>query len=92
LSFQQNPRRIPHFSGRQLIFPPQDWNRIAFLHVWIVVGKSGKPQNVKPLRSAGKDYKESALNAMRSWHFKPGTCDGEPMPMPITVEIPATPR
>jgi TonB family protein len=82
----------PETSGRQLIFLPQDWNRIAFLHVWIVVDKNGKLKTVKLLRSASKDYEKSAQNAIRSWHFKPGTCDGEPMPMPMTIEVPATPR
>ena len=57
--------------------------------VWLVVETKGKPQNTKVVRPRDKKLDETALRAIRVWRFKPGTCDGEPMPMPVNVEVPS---
>lgn len=53
----------------------------------LVIDTKGKPQNVTVLRSGRKNYDESALSAVRAWRFKPATCNGEPMPVQINVEV-----
>ncbi|HXC00116.1 MAG TPA: energy transducer TonB [Terriglobales bacterium] len=55
--------------------------------LWMIVNVKGEPQGVKVIRSAGKQFDDPAMNAVRAWHFKPATCNGEPMPAPISVEI-----
>jgi TonB family protein len=55
--------------------------------LWMIVDTKGKPQDLKIARSGGKQFDDSALAAIRSWRFKPGTCNGEPMPLPISVAI-----
>jgi TonB family protein len=53
----------------------------------LVVDTKGKPQNVKVLRPQHKDYEKSALSSVRGWRFKPATCNGEPMPTIINVQV-----
>jgi TonB family protein len=55
--------------------------------LWMIVDIKGKPQNVKIIRSNEKRFNDSALSAARGWQFKPGTCNGEPMPLPVRFEI-----
>jgi TonB family protein len=53
----------------------------------LVVDTKGKPQNVRVLRPQHKDYEKSALSSVRVWRFKPATCNGEPMPTMINVQV-----
>lgn len=55
--------------------------------VSLVVDIKGKPQNVRVLRRGRKNYDDSALSAVRAWRFKPATCNGDPMPIQINVEV-----
>ena len=55
--------------------------------LWMIVDTKGKPQDVKVSRSGGKQFDDSAMAAVRAWRFKPATCNGEPMGVPINVEI-----
>jgi TonB family protein len=63
-------------------------DRQSSVALWMVVDTKGKPQNLKISRSGGKQFDESALTTVRGWRFKPGTCNGEPIPMPINLEVP----
>ena len=85
-------REPPSLSMDELILPGLDPERIAWLRIWFVVDAKGKAQQIRVLHSASKVSNARALDTVRSWHFKPGTCDGKPMPMPMTFEIPSTPR
>jgi len=58
----------------------------------LVVDRDGKPQELKVVQSVGKDFDDHALAAVGRWKFRPGTCDGEPIPMEISVEIDFHPR
>jgi TonB family protein len=69
------------------MFPLGTRDRPTSVVLWVVVDIQGKPQEVKVSRSGGKQLDESALSVIRGWRFKPGTCNGEPMPMPINVEF-----
>jgi TonB family protein len=53
----------------------------------VVVDIKGNPQNVKVLRPGRKNFDDSAISAVRGWRFKPATCDGEPMALPMNVEV-----
>jgi TonB family protein len=53
----------------------------------VIVDTKGKPQDVKVLHPADKNFDNSALSAVRGWRFKPATCDGVPMQVQINVQI-----
>jgi TonB family protein len=53
----------------------------------LVVDTQGKPQDLQVSRSGGEEFDEAALATVQKWRFKPGTCDGEPMPMEVAVEV-----
>jgi TonB family protein len=53
----------------------------------LIVDVQGKPQSVRVRESGGKGLDESALKALRKWRFTPASCDGEPMPEEIDVQI-----
>jgi TonB family protein len=59
----------------------------AIVGLSLVVDVKGKPQNVKVVNSGGARFDDAALTAVRSWRFKPSTCNGEPMPMQINMKI-----
>lgn len=61
-------------------------DRHAQVLLSLIVDRNGKPQDLRVRRSAGTDFGQRALDAVRRWKFKPGTCDGEPIPMEINVE------
>jgi TonB family protein len=62
-------------------------DRHASVLLWLIIDIKGKPQALRISRSAGKDFDNSALAAVRAWRFKPATCNGEPMPLALSVEV-----
>lgn len=62
-------------------------DRHASVLLWLIIDIKGKPQALRISRSAGKDFDNSALAAVRAWRFKPATCNGEPMPFALSVEV-----
>jgi len=85
-------REAPSLSIDELEFPGLDPERIAWLRIWFVVDVKGKAQDIRVLHSASKVSNAKALETVRNWRFKPGTCDGKPMSMTMTMEVPSTPR
>jgi hypothetical protein len=83
---------LPAASGGGFMSPALDLENVAWLKVWLVVDAKGKPQNLRVLRPADKHTYEKAWNMVRDWHFRPGTCDGKPISMPLALQIPFTPR
>jgi TonB family protein len=69
--------------------PAMPWRAASDSNVTLelLVNIKGTPQDVKVLRSGGKSFDESAINAVRGWHFKPATCNGIPMATMISVEV-----
>jgi hypothetical protein len=59
------------------------------IRLWFVVDAKGRPQYLKPVPPSRKDSNESVLNWVQHWNFRPGTCDGKPIPMPMTMDVPA---
>ncbi len=68
-------------------FPTGSGNGSSFVVLSLTVDTQGKPQDLKVSRSGGQGFDDAALAAVQKWRFKPGTCDGDPMPMEIAVEV-----
>jgi TonB family protein len=62
-------------------------DRQSSVLLWMIVDTKGKPQDLRIARSGGKQFDDSALTTVRGWRFKPGTCNGEPIPMQVNLEI-----
>ena len=62
------------------------------IRLWSVIDTKGRPQYLKVLPPARKDSNESVLNWVQHWNFSPGTCDGKPIPMELTMDVPAAAR
>jgi len=55
--------------------------------VALLVDAHGNPQNVHVIRTLGMGLDEQALKAVRRYRFKPGTKDGKPVPVMISVAV-----
>jgi TonB family protein len=53
----------------------------------LIVDQKGKPQDLKVAKSGGKDFDKDAVSAVSRWRYKPATCDGEPIPAQLEVQI-----
>jgi TonB family protein len=54
----------------------------------LIVDTKGEPQNIKISQSGGPGFDEQVVATVeQQWRFKPGTCDGEPMPMKIQAVL-----
>jgi hypothetical protein len=82
----------PTITGSSMAFPAPNMDRVSWVRVWFVVDPKGKPQNLRVLRTVAKGSNESASNILHSLHFKSATCDGKPIPMAMTLELPFTPK
>jgi TonB family protein len=52
----------------------------------IVVTREGKVDDVKVVRGLDPGLDQSAVDTVRQWRFNPGTKDGQPVNVQITVE------
>jgi Gram-negative bacterial TonB protein C-terminal len=64
----------------------------AMIRVWFVVDTKGRAQNLKVLPPASSKLNESVLNWVRHWNFSPGKCDGKPMAMEMSMDVPSAAR
>ena len=55
--------------------------------VGMVVDKSGKPSDLKIIRSAGPGVDASVLAAVSQYRFTPGTVSNEPIATPLNLEV-----
>jgi periplasmic protein TonB len=53
----------------------------------IIVDTHGNPQNPRVVQRLGMGLDEKAIEAIRRYKFKPGTRDGKPVPVLITIEV-----
>jgi TonB family protein len=51
------------------------------------VGEDGYAHNIYTLRMLGLGLDEKAVEAVRQWHFQPGTKDGMPVRVHATIEV-----
>ena len=52
----------------------------------LVVGTDGLPSDVCVLKAAGSGLDEKAIEAVRAWRFEPGTKEGIPVPILMSVD------
>jgi TonB family protein len=55
--------------------------------VQCIVDTRGMPQHVHTVKKLGMGLDEKALEAVRQYRFKPGTLDGKPVSVAITIEV-----
>ena len=55
--------------------------------LYLEVDETGKPKNIRVLRSLGLGLDEKAIEAVTQWRFKPGTTNGVPVTMATTVKV-----
>jgi periplasmic protein TonB len=53
----------------------------------VVVDASGKPRDLKVIRSLGLGLDEKAMEAVERWKFRPGYKDGKPVPVRASIEV-----
>ena len=53
----------------------------------LVVGKDGRPYNIRVWQSLGMGLDEKAIEAVGHWRFKPAALNGQPVPTQIEVEV-----
>jgi TonB family protein len=68
-------------------FASRDEGPPVSVRVSLIVDTKGKPENVKVVNSGGAHFDELAVGNVRGWRFKPATCNGEPMPFQINVDV-----
>jgi TonB family protein len=52
-----------------------------------VIGKDGVPQNLRVKKSPSTSLSRSAMNAVRTWHYRPYVLNGEPVEVETTINI-----
>lgn len=55
--------------------------------LYLVVGKDGKPYNIRVGQALGMGLDEKAIEAVKRWRFKPATLNGEPVATQIGVQV-----
>lgn len=55
--------------------------------VSIIVDASGSPQNPRILKPLGYGLDEAAIDAVKSYRFKPAMKDGHPVPVMMTIQV-----
>jgi TonB family protein len=53
----------------------------------MVVDKSGKPSDLKIIKSAGSSVDASVLAAVSQYRFTPGTVSNQPIATPLNLEV-----
>jgi TonB family protein len=53
----------------------------------LVVGKDGRPYDIHVRQSLGMGLDEQAIEAVKTWRFRPATLDGKPVDTQIAVEV-----
>jgi TonB family protein len=67
--------------------PPQDFRISGTVLIGLIVNSKGEPEEVHVIRSLEKAVDQCAIDAVKQWRFEPGTKDGRPVAVRISVEI-----
>lgn len=59
----------------------------AHVPVWFMVNVEDKPESIRVLKRIGKDSYAKVVQAVRALNFEHGTCNGEPMAMPVSLQV-----
>jgi periplasmic protein TonB len=55
--------------------------------LWLIVGPDGKPRDIRVARTLGLGLDEKAIEAVKTWRFEPARLNGQPVSVPINVEV-----
>jgi TonB family protein len=55
--------------------------------LWLVVGPDGLVRDIRVAKKLGMGLDEKAMEAVKTWKFKPAMQDGEPVAVQINVEV-----
>ena len=55
--------------------------------LWMVIGPDGRPQDIKVARRLGMGLDEKAVEAVRTWRFKPAELNGHAVAVEMNVEV-----
>ena len=53
----------------------------------LVVGKDGRPYDIRVRQSLGMGLDEKAIEAVNCWRFRPATLNGQPVATQIAVQV-----
>lgn len=53
----------------------------------LIVGRSGIPRNVRVVSGLGYGLDEKAIEAVKTWRFKPSQKNGKPVPVQINIDV-----
>jgi TonB family protein len=53
----------------------------------LVVGKDGRPYDIRVGQSLGMGLDEQAITAVNRWRFRPATLNGQPVATQIAVQV-----
>jgi TonB family protein len=53
----------------------------------MVVDETGRPRNIRVVKSLGLGLDEEAVKAAAKWRFKPGMKDGKPVPVTAHLDV-----
>jgi TonB family protein len=53
----------------------------------LVVGKDGRPYDIRVRQSLGMGLDEKAIEAVNRWRFRPATLNGQPVATQIAVQV-----
>jgi TonB family protein len=76
-------------SGDNPVYPPDaKAKKIQGTVVLVaVIGKDGMPQNLRVKKSPSTSLSRSAMDAVRTWHYRPYLLNGEPVEVETTINI-----
>jgi TonB family protein len=53
----------------------------------LVVGKDGRPYNIRVRQSLGMGLDQKAIESVKNWRFRPATLKGQPVDTQIAVQV-----
>jgi protein TonB len=55
--------------------------------LWLVVDSSGRPRDIRVVRTLGLGLDQKAIEAVSTWKFEPARKDGRPVAVQVNVEV-----
>jgi TonB family protein len=55
--------------------------------IGLVVAEDGTPRDLHVIKSLGLGLDEKALEAVSTWLFRPSLLNGQPVPLPVVIEV-----
>jgi len=62
--------------------------RLQGYSIWAtVIGENGRLKDEMVIQPLGMGLDEQAVQTLRTWTFKPATCGGKPVSVPVVLEV-----